>query len=57
MSNILRQWNRNCAKRLSKPVEYELFDQNYMARQFTSIVRDMAQKQTDIIHGYDTKNR
>ena len=44
-SKILRQSNRNWTKSPSKFVEYELIGQNCLARTFTSIVRDVTQKQ------------
>ena len=37
-------------KRPTKSVEYELIGQNFVARTFTSIVRDMIQKQMDMTH-------
>ena len=39
-----------------KPVKGELLGQNYVARAFSSIVRNMAHKKMNMTCGYDTKN-
>ena len=51
---ILKWWSRNWTKRLSKPVEYELFCQNCVALTFTTVTKDMIQKKTDGPYGKGT---
>ena len=43
-SDISMQWNKNWNKRPSKPVEYELVEQNCMVKTFIFIVMDMIRK-------------
>lgn len=56
-SAILRQWNRNWTKRRSKPVEYELVGQNCVVRTFTYTIRNITQKQMDMLMDMTQKNR